>query len=92
MIKQKSGKKNMTDSLISEYNTMKKRYKKLVLEGKKLQKEHDADVKYFIDNHISDRKWQDDLETTACNLASSSLTMKIAKAKMTQIKNQLKKK
>ena len=52
MINQKSGEKNMTDSLISEYNTMKKRYKKLVLEGKKLQKEHDADVKYFIDNHI----------------------------------------
>ena len=76
----------MKDSLVTEYKKLKIREKKLVLEGKKLQKEYNQDVKYFIDNHVSNRKWQKNLEKTACNLASSSVTMKIAKMKMEQIR------
>ena len=76
----------MNNSLILEYKKLKIREKKLSLEGKNLQKEHNQDVKYFIDSHISDHKWQKNLEKTACNLASSSVTMKIAKMKMEQIK------
>jgi hypothetical protein len=77
----------MTDSLILEYNIMKKRYKKLVLEGKQLQKEHAQDVEYFIKNNISDKKWQNNLEKTACNLGQSQVRIKIAKNKMNQIKD-----
>ena len=76
----------MNNSLILEYKKLKIRGKKLDLEGEKLQKEHNQDVKYFIDNHISDRKWQKNLEKTACNLASASVTIKIAKMKMDQIR------
>jgi len=76
----------MEDSLVTEYKKLKKREKKLDQEGKNLQKEHNQDVKYFIDNQISDHKWQKNLEKTACNLASSSVTMKIAKMKMEQIR------
>ena len=76
----------MSDSLVTEYKKLKKREKKLDLEGENLQKEHNQDVKYFIDNHIFDSEWQKNLEKTACNLASSSLSMKIAKMKMGQIR------
>jgi len=76
----------MNKSLIAEYHKMKKRGKKLDLEGEKLQEEHYQDVKYFIDNHISDREWQKNLEKSACLLGSSSVTMKIAKMKMEQIR------
>ena len=79
----------MKDPLVTEYKKLKIREKKLDLEEKKLQKEHNQDVKYFIDNHIFDRKWQKNLEKTACNLASSSLSMKIAKMKMEQIRIKL---
>lgn len=76
----------MNNSLILEYKKLKIRGKKLDLEGEKLQKEHNQDVKYFIDNHISDRKWQKNLEKTACYLGSASVTMKIAKMRMEQIR------
>ena len=76
----------MNNSLILEYKKLKIREKKLSLEEKNLQKEHTRDVKYFIDSQISDRKWQKNLEKTACNLASASVTMKIAKMKMEQIR------
>jgi len=82
----------MNDSLILEYNNMEKRYKKLILEGEKLQKEHTQDVEYFIKNNISDKKWQNNLEKTACNLAQAQVRIKIAKNKMNQIKTILFKK
>jgi len=74
------------DSLVAEYKIMKKRYKKLVSEGKKLQKEHEQDLKYFISNNISDKEWQGYLEKTGCHLASASIRIKIAKNKMSQIR------
>ena len=73
------------DDLILEYKKMQKRYKKLVSEGKQLQQEHKEDVKYLIENNISDKKQQRNLEKTACNLASSSITLNISKNKMKQI-------
>ena len=76
----------MNNSLILEYKKLKIRGKKLDLEEEKLQKEHNQNVKYFIDNHISDRKWQKNLEKTACYLGSASVTMKIAKMRMEQIR------
>jgi len=79
----------MTNSLIAEYHIMEKRYKKLVSEGKQLEKEHEQDVKYFIENNISDKKQQRNLEKTACYLASSSITLKISKNKMNQIRTTL---
>jgi len=79
----------MTNSLIAEYHIMEKRYKKLVSEGKQLEKEHEQDVKYFIENNISDNKQQRNLEKTACYLASSSITLKISKNKMNQIRTTL---
>ena len=77
------------NELISEYKKMQKRYKKLVSEGKQLEKEHKEDVKYFIENNISDKKQQRNLEKTACYLASSSITLKISKNKMNQIRTTL---
>ena len=75
----------MTDSVFAEYNTMKKRYDELVLDEKKLLEEHEDGVKYFIDNRISDKEWQDNLEKSACHLASASVTLKIGGGKMKQI-------
>ena len=74
------------DSLVTEYKKLKIREKKLDLEGEQLQKEHVQDVKYFIDNHISDLEWQKNLENTACSLASTLVGMKVAKMKMEQIR------
>lgn len=82
----------MDDSLILEYKKLKIREKKLIQEGKKLQKEHDENVKYFIKHHISDKKWQNNLEKDACNLASALITMKIAKMKIKEIQSILFKK
>ena len=76
----------MNNPLILEYKKLKIREKKLSLEGKNLQKEYNQDVKYFIDNQISDHKWQKNLEKTACCLGSTSVKMKIAKMKMEQIR------
>ena len=82
----------MKDSLVTEYKKLKKREKKLDLEGKNLQREHYQNVTYFIDNHIFDRKSQKNLEKTACNLGSASIRMKIAKMKMEQIRINLSRK
>ena len=73
-------------SLILEYRKMQKRYEKLLLEEKKLHKEHQKDVQYYIKNHIFDKEWQKYLETTAYNLSQSSLRIKIAEEKMEQIR------
>ena len=72
----------MINSLLTEYNSMKKRYKKLVLEGKQLQKKHEHDVKYFINNEISDKEWQGYLEKNACNIAIASIRIKKPKNKI----------
>ncbi len=79
----------MKDSLVTEYKKLKIREKKFELEAKKLQKEHNQDVNYFIDNQIFDREWQKNLEKTACCLESSSLSMKISKMKLEQIRIKL---
>ncbi len=76
----------MTDSLVTEYRALKKRERKLIFEEKEIQKEHEENVNYFIVNHISDKKWQDNLEKSACYLASASVRMKIAKERMKQIR------
>jgi len=74
------------NDLVLEYKKMQKRYRKLVSEGKQLEKEHKEDMKYFIENNISDKKHQRNLEKSACNLASASTTLKISKNKMRQIR------
>ena len=79
----------MNRILIVEYHKMMKRYEKLFLEEENIRKDLDEDTKYFIDNHISDHKWQGYLEKTACCLGSASIKLKVAKSKMDQIKNQL---
>ena len=76
----------MTDSLVTEYRALKKRERKLIFEEKEIQKEHEENVNYFIVNHISDKKWQDNLEKSACYLASASVRMKIDKERMKQIR------
>ena len=76
----------MTDSLYTEYKALKKREKKLIFEEKKIQKEHKENVNYFIVNHISDKKWQGNLEKSACQLGMTSVRMRIAKEKMKRIK------
>jgi len=77
------------NDLLVEFKKMKKRYEKLVSDGKKLETEYSQNVEYFIDNHVSDPEWKDNLESVACNLASASLTMKIVQKKMEQIKIKL---
>jgi len=72
--------------LILEYRKMQTRYEKLLLEEKELHKEHHKNVQHFIKNHLFDKEWQKYLETTACNLASASLTIKITEEKMEQIR------
>jgi len=76
----------MTDSLVIEYRALKKRERKLIFEEKEIQSEHYENLNYFIVNHISDKKWQDNLEKSACYLASASVRMKIAKERMKQIR------
>ena len=76
----------MTDSLVTEYRALKKRERKLIFEEKEIQSEHYENLNYFIDNHILDREWQEFLEKSACQLASASVTMKIGKMKMEQIR------
>ena len=75
-----------TFSLNEEYHMLEIRYKKLISEEKKLRQEHEQDVKYFISHNISDKQWQNNLEKTACYLASASVTRKIAKNKLEQIR------
>jgi len=75
--------------LYPEYRIMEKRYEKLVLEGKELQKEHDENVTYYITNHISDNKWQSYLEDSTSHLAIASVRLKITKDKMVKIREVL---
>lgn len=81
---------NSNEVLIAEYHIMEKRHKKLVLEGIELRKENDENVKYFVDNRISDHEWQNTLEQTASYLASAAVTMKIAEAKMEDVRKMIK--
>ena len=76
----------MTNSLFAEYNTMKKRYHKLVAEKNLLEKEHRENVKYFINKNVSDKEWQSYLEKTACYLTVSSIKIKITKNKIKEIR------
>ena len=74
------------DSILTEYLMLENRYAKLVLEGKEIQKEHDEDVKYYIENHIRDYEWKDNLEKTASNLTISSLRLKVGRGTLDQIR------
>ena len=81
---------NSNETLITGYHILEKRHEELVLEGIELRKENDEDVKYFVDNRISDPEWQNDLEKTASYLASATVTMKIAEGKMEDIRIRIK--
>ena len=74
------------DSILTEYLMLENRHAKLALEGKEIQKEHDEDVKYYIENHISDHKWENNLEKAASNLAISSVGLKIGCGTLDQIR------
>ena len=76
------------DSILTEYLMLENRYAKLVLEGKEIQKEHDEDVKCFIENHISGYGWKGYLEKSASNLATSSLRLKIGRETLNQIRSE----
>lgn len=76
----------MKKSFVTEYKKLQQRFKKLISDGKQLQKEHKQNLEYFIDNHISDKEWENYLEKTTCSLTSASVTMKITEEKMKQIK------
>jgi len=73
------------DFILTEYLMLENRYAKLVLEGKEIQKEHDEDVKYYIENHIRDSEWKGYLEKAASNLAISSVGLKIGSGTLDQI-------
>ena len=76
------------DSIFTEYLMLENRYAKLVLEGKEIQKEHDEDVKYYIENHISDYEWKGYLLKSASYLATSSLQLKIGRETLNQIRSE----
>ncbi len=82
----------MNDSLILEYNKLQIRKKKLIQEAKKMKKEHDEDVAYFTNHHISDKEWQGYLEKTACQIGTVSVRMEIATMKLKEIHSTLFKK
>ena len=67
---------------------LENRHAKLVLEGKEIQKEHDEDVKYYIENHISDYEWKGNLLKSASYLATSSLRLKIGRETLNQIRSE----
>ena len=85
IVKLHGGNEMMNEQLILEYRKMVIRKKKLIQEASELQKEHDEDVEYFINHHISDKEWRGKLEKTACNIAIASISMKIATMKMKEI-------
>lgn len=76
----------MTRRLEAMYEHLKKSHEKLVLEEKELQKEHEQNVKYFINNEISDPEWQGCLVKTKSNLDEASRIMKSAEKKMMEIR------
>jgi hypothetical protein len=79
----------MSDSIIIQYKKMKKRHQKLDRERMELENQQKRNLRYFIENQISDKEWQTCIEKTACDLASASVTIKIADEKMKQIKDKL---
>ena len=74
------------DSILTEYLMLENRHAKLVLEGKEIQKEHDEDVKYYIENHISNIEWKNNLERTASNLGSASVKIRIGRGTLDRIR------
>ena len=80
----------MWDSLAFEYHRMKRRHDDLVFEEREIQRENDENVKYYVENHISDPEWQDVLEKAASHIASGKVTRRIAEGKMEQIRKMLK--
>ena len=79
----------MNKSLTVEYRKMQKRYKKLVLDEKKLKKDHEENIQCFLESNISDPIWQNNLEKTACYLGTASVKLKIGKMKMNQVKDMI---
>ena len=76
----------MTRRLETEYEHLIKRHEKLVLEAKELEKEHEQNVKYVMENEIFDPKWQEYLVKTKSNLDDASRIMKSAEKKMVEIR------
>lgn len=75
----------MKRRLETAYEHLKKRHEKLVLEAKELQKEHEQNVNYVIENNISDLKWKECLVKSKSNLDEASRIMKSAENKMIRI-------
>ena len=80
----------MNGSLEFEYRKMKRRYEDLMFDEKEIQKENDENLKYYVENLISEPEWQDMLEKAASHLASGKVKMRIAEAKMEDIRKILK--
>ncbi len=79
----------MNDLLEIQYRRMKRRHEDLLLEEKELQMENDENIKYYVDNRISDPEWQDMLEKAASSLARAIIRRKIAEGKMEDIRRKL---
>ena len=80
----------MNASLVVEYYKMENRYVKLVFDGREIKKENDENLKYYIDNYISDHTWQSNLEEAASQHAMALVKLKISRSKMDQIRKVLK--
>ena len=80
----------MNHSLAVEYDKMKRRHAKLILDGIEIQKENDENLKYYVENRISDPEWVAMLEKAVSSYAIASVRMKVAEAKMEDIRKMLK--
>lgn len=80
----------MNDLLEIQYRRMKRRHEDLMFEEKELQMENDENIKYYVDNRISDPEWQDMLEKATSSLARTIIRQKIAEGKMEDIRKRLK--
>ena len=81
----------MNRSLVVEYNKMKRRHAKLILDGMEIQKENDENLKYYVENRISDPEWEAMLEKAVSSHAIASVRMRIAEAKMEDVRKILEK-
>ena len=80
----------MNSLLEFEYRRMKRRYEDLMFDEREIQSENDENVRYYVDNRISDPEWQDMLEKAASHLASAKVKRRIAEGKMEEIRKMMK--
>ena len=83
------GNEMTTSSLYFELYELKRKYYRLVEEGKLLQDEHRKNVKDFLESQIFDSEHEEDLVNSSCNISSSQLRLKIAFSKMENIRTAL---